>query len=332
MNSEKIDFVVTWVDDNDKEWQKEKSFYAPKTDDNSSSVNRFRDWGLTKYWFRGIEKYAPWVNHIYFVTCGHYPEWLDLDNPKISLVKHSDYIPKEILPTFNANTIELYLHRIPGLSEQFVVFNDDTFIISEMKSSDYFINGLPCESGLFGTISSKDIDDVFPHILINNNAIINSHFNKKDVTSKNFFKFFNPIYGKHLIRNIALIPFKDFSSFYDLHLPKSFLKTNYEELWNEEPDKMKKASSSRFRSKEDVNIYLIKEWYLCKGAFYPRNPSFGQKFELGEDDNVYEYILNRKGKVVCLNDSSEKIDFSSVQAKLIDAFDKILPGKSSFEK
>jgi hypothetical protein len=332
MNSEKIDFVITWVDGNDEEWQKEKDQYSPNTDDNSASSNRFRDWGILKYWFRGVEKYAPWVNHIYFVTCGHVPQWLDLNNPKISLIKHSDYIPKDILPTFNANTIELYMHKIPGLSEQFVSFNDDMVIISETNSTDFFVNGLPCESGLLGVLSSNDLDDVFPHILINNNAIINSHFNKKDVIRSNFFKFYNPIYGKHVIRNLLLIPFSYFSSFYDLHLPKSFLKRHFEELWNEEPDKMKKSSRSRFRSKEDVNIYLIKEWYLCKGAFYPRKPNFGQKFELGEDENVYDYIIGHKGKVVCLNDSSEDIDFASIQTKLIDAFDRILPEKSSFEK
>ncbi|MBQ6357217.1 MAG: capsule biosynthesis protein CapK, partial [Solobacterium sp.] len=39
--------------------------------------NRFKDWGLFKYWFRGVEKFAPWVNKIYFITWGHVPTWLD---------------------------------------------------------------------------------------------------------------------------------------------------------------------------------------------------------------------------------------------------------------
>ncbi|MEX6253875.1 hypothetical protein [Providencia huaxiensis] len=52
---------------------------------------------------------------IHFVTCGHYPNWLDINNHKINFVKHSDFIPKEYLPTFNSHTIELNLHRIKGL-------------------------------------------------------------------------------------------------------------------------------------------------------------------------------------------------------------------------
>ena len=121
----KIDFVVTWVDGNDVAWQAEKIRYSPKKTDSGNEENRFRDWGLMKYWFRGIEKFAPWVNHVYFITWGHVPEWLNLEHEKLSIIKHSDYIPDEYLPTFNSNVIELNLHRIPQLSEHFVLFNDD---------------------------------------------------------------------------------------------------------------------------------------------------------------------------------------------------------------
>ncbi len=48
---EKIDFVIMWVDGNNIEWQKEKNKYrAPQ----EISVNRYRDWGFLKYWFRGV--------------------------------------------------------------------------------------------------------------------------------------------------------------------------------------------------------------------------------------------------------------------------------------
>ena len=74
-----IDFVITWVDMNDPEWK--KSFAKAKgTIDNSQnqySEARFRDYGFLKYWFRGVEKFAPWVRKIHFVTCGQKPEWLD---------------------------------------------------------------------------------------------------------------------------------------------------------------------------------------------------------------------------------------------------------------
>lgn len=103
---EKIDFVIIWVDDRDPEWQKSYEEYSRKEFGDVRSI-RFRDWGTLKYWFRGVEQFAPWVNKVFFITCGHYPKWLNLDHPKLKFVKHSDYIPQKYLPTFNANTIEV---------------------------------------------------------------------------------------------------------------------------------------------------------------------------------------------------------------------------------
>ena len=80
-----------------------------------------------QYWFRGVGKFAPWVNRIHFITYGHLPPWLNVDHPKINIVRHTDYIPKKYLPTFNSHVIELNIHRIEGLANCFVYFNDDTF-------------------------------------------------------------------------------------------------------------------------------------------------------------------------------------------------------------
>ena len=76
---EKIDFVITWVDGNDPMWLKEKKEYEiiPNKDEmfelwNNNTI-RYRDWDLLKYWFRGVEENASWVNKIYFITYGHLP-------------------------------------------------------------------------------------------------------------------------------------------------------------------------------------------------------------------------------------------------------------------
>ena len=65
-NTQDIDFVITWVDGNDLEWKREKTARLGHTD-MDISVNtddrkeRYRDWDNLRYWFRGMEKYAPWV-------------------------------------------------------------------------------------------------------------------------------------------------------------------------------------------------------------------------------------------------------------------------------
>lgn len=329
---DKIDIVVLWVDGNDPEWIKEKNKYDTRKKDNSASSNRFRDWDLMRYWFRGIEKYAPWVNHVHFVTCGHYPSWLNLNHSKISLVKHTDYIPNELLPTFNSNTIEMYIHLIPNLADKFILFNDDMFLIRPTCKEDFFMGDKPLESALLGILSSQDISDVFPHILINNSSILNSHFCKKKVLQNNKELFYSLKYGKDVIRNICLSPFVYFSDFRDLHLPTSYRKKDFEKVWEAEPQKLYEGTKSRFRSSSDINHWLIKDWYMCEGDFAPRKTTWGKRFELGCDESVYEYIKEQKGKVICLNDSNSKLDFEETQKKLIECFESILPNKSSFEK
>ena len=72
-NTQDIDFVITWVDGNDLEWKREKAARMRHTD-MDISVNaddrkeRYRDWDNLRYWFRGMEKYAPWVRKVHFVT------------------------------------------------------------------------------------------------------------------------------------------------------------------------------------------------------------------------------------------------------------------------
>ena len=107
-----IDFVITWVDGNDPEWKKERDQYAALVHgEKDNSIIRYRDWDLLRYWFRGVERFAPWVNNIFFVTWGHLPEWLNTDHPKLRIVKHSDFIPAEYLPTFSSNVFEYYFHN-----------------------------------------------------------------------------------------------------------------------------------------------------------------------------------------------------------------------------
>ncbi len=136
-----IDFVVTWVDGSDPTWCEQRDFYAKELGRASTADSgdpRFRDWDIFRYWFRAVEQYAPWVHNVYLVTCGHVPEWLKTDAPKLKVVKHTDFIPEEYLPTFSSITIELNLHRIKDLSEHFVYFNDDMFLNQSVIPEDFF--------------------------------------------------------------------------------------------------------------------------------------------------------------------------------------------------
>ena len=214
-----IDFVVTWVDGGDPEWQKERLSYknegvvrAEKSGSADDNANRYRDWGLLKYWFRAIEKNAPWVRKVHFITWGHLPDFLNKNAPKLNIVKHSDYIPKEYLPTFSSHPIELHMHRIEGLTEQFVYFNDDMFLNSPVEPTDFFRKDKPCYEAVEACIVADDINEIYSHIMLNNMCVINHRFSKRSVIKKHPFNWFNPKYGSGFIRNICLAPWGYFQN------------------------------------------------------------------------------------------------------------------------
>lgn len=103
-----IDFVIPWVDGSDQEWIELFNKYAPsgKKKNIDFSAERYRDYGLLKYWFRGVEKFAPYVRKVHFITNGQKPDWLNTDCPKLNWVKHSDYIPQDCLPVFSSHPID----------------------------------------------------------------------------------------------------------------------------------------------------------------------------------------------------------------------------------
>ncbi|GBG32295.1 N-acetylglucosamine-1-phosphotransferase subunits alpha/beta [Hondaea fermentalgiana] len=104
----------------------------------ASSANRFRDNEELRFSLRSLEKYAPWVRHIYIVTDNQIPSWLDLNHPRMTLVSHADiFANKSHLPTFSSPSIEANLHRIPGLGENFIYFNDDVMLGAPVWPSDF---------------------------------------------------------------------------------------------------------------------------------------------------------------------------------------------------
>jgi len=107
--------------------------------DDHYSANRFRDNEELRYSLRSIWRFAPWVRHVYIVTNGQVPHWLNLDHPRLTLVTHSDIYPNQShLPTFSSPSIESHLHRIPGLAEHYIYFNDDVLLGNEVWPDDFF--------------------------------------------------------------------------------------------------------------------------------------------------------------------------------------------------
>ncbi|MDD6478253.1 MAG: Stealth CR1 domain-containing protein [Oscillospiraceae bacterium] len=331
--SKPIDFVVIWVDGNDKEWQKEKAKYDGSTVTTANSEVRYRDWDNLQYWFRAVETYAPWVNKVHFVTWGHIPSWLNTECPKLNIVNHKDYIPEEYLPTFSSHTIELNIHRIKGLAEQFVYFNDDIFLNAPVTPEDFFKNGKPVDTAALDCIYfGKDSAGFFHAADI---TIINTYFKKKEVVKKDFKKWFNFKNGyRNMIKTAMLYNWPWFPGIFNQHVSSNFLKSTFNEVWEKEFDTLNSTCLNRFRKSGDVNQWVMKYWQLASGNFEPRSYKFSQCYHIKHKNfrHVCSDIREKRHSIICMNDTSKTVDFEDKKQKLIEVLEEALPKKSSFEK
>ncbi len=327
-----IDFVVTWVDMNDPFWQKAFAAHSGKIDNSKNPVTeaRFRDHGLLRYWFRGIEKFAPWVRKIHFVTCGQKPEWLDTQHPKLALVNHEDYIPSQFLPTFNSNVLEFYLHKIPGLTEHFVYFNDDFFVINHLGQERFFKDGLPCDIAAFRMNYGLSL---WNKNLRNNIKIINRFFDKKEVLRRDRDKWYADSYGHRANLTKRLSSYNKFVTLRTPHNAQPYLKKTFEEVWDKIGDQLTRLSAHRFRSPEGLSPELFRTWQICKSDFSPYNTYQDTKMFplLFKAQKAMEAIRNQSYTLICLNDNEHMRHYERTMKELEAAFQSILPAKSGFE-
>ncbi len=327
----KIDFIVTWVDESDISWQKSKQNYIKDYDQSMNSDARFRNWDFLKYWFRSVEQHAPWVNKVFFVTEGHLPDWINSDYEKLQIVKHNDYIDEAYLPTFNSNAIELNFDKIEGLSECFVSFNDDMFLNSDVEVDDFFMDGTPRDMGVFSPIAP--FRNTIDGIVLNNLDIINDYFDRKSIVRKTPLKFFNLKYKKHILKNFLVLPWNNILGFYDNHIPVSYRKETFSKVWNIEKNELEKTTSHRFRTREDVNHWLMRYWQLCTGEFVPRSADFGVYYNIGNEiEAILKDIKSSSHKVICLNDTDTLENFEKLKKSLNKELGRKYNVKSSFEK
>ncbi len=322
-----IDFVIDWVDDSDPRWINKRNDYLPESERLST---RFRDWGWLKYWFRSVDVNAPWVRYVHLITDSQVPNWLDINNSKLNLVDHTSYIDRSYLPTFNSNAIELSIHKINLLSNHFVFFNDDFFLNDEVVPENFFsTKGLPLDSGIVSP--QLPINNSITHITTNNMQIINDIYSRKNIL-KHLHKFLNIRYGKQNIKTLVSLLWPMILGFNDLHIPISFKKETFKMVWERYGHLLKETEENKFRTKNDLNIFLMRYWQLINGDFQPRSYGFGKYYNLSDNnDLVISDILKKKHKVIVLNDQPNIHNFYKVKKEIQDTFSRRYPKKSSFE-
>lgn len=333
VSAEPIDIVVTWVDGDDPQWRRSRA--AHRTDSRVSregtSEVRFRDWGALRYWFRAITKYCDWVRKIHLVTVNPTPDWLLVEHPKISVVHHEDIIDPAFLPTFNSRVIELNMHKIPGLAEKFVYFNDDMYVLRKIEPDHFFPGGEPAGMAIQTALS---VGDNITHAMLNNLRLINETFRKREVLRANPQKWFTCTYGRGLLQNVALLPWSRFTGFFNHHLPIALTRTACEQVWAAYRETLTLTLESKFRQFHDANVFLFYYWQLCTGAFSPVRPSaygvYEQLSAANDGSNAARLIRDSATPLLCLNDG-DVVDYEATSRMIESAMATLLPERSPVE-
>jgi hypothetical protein len=334
-----IDFVILWVDGNNPEWQARYKQY--RTENHPEDTARYRDWGLLPYWFRAVEKYAPWVNKIYFVTSGELPDWLNLDYPKLVHVKHEDFIPAKYLPTFSARTVNLNLHLIPGLSEHFVYFDDDIFLNGPVKPTYFFRKGLPCDAPCEGISCSAYYSkkNLWGTDILNlcNMGVINTHFDRYQSIKSSPWRWFGWYVNlKYVINAVINSRTQRYQCFGNNHNAQPYLKSTYEDAWEKESYWLDKSCSYKFRQDVSLNQWFLRYWQLAENHFYPFNRRYSliTFSDCTQVKSISEYLDDEKYKCICLNDTPLCGDkkYEELRPLLRNLMNAKFPPKSRFEK
>lgn len=327
-----IDFVVLWVDGEDKKWQEKKESFL-KSDKNSTFNGndknvRYRDYGTLKFFFRSVAKYAKWVHRIYLITDNQCPRWLNTQNPTVKIIDHKDFIPKEYLPVFNSNTIELNIGNIDELAENFVLFNDDMFLNKEVKAKDFFKDGIPLDYRIYTDILPKED---FNHIQMNNDILINKFVeNRWPLCSKGLFNF---KYGIQWIKDIIFLmqaKKTGIPGYVEPHCPLNFKKSNFkkaQEIW---PDAFMKVNNNRFRSMTDISQWLVRHLQLELGDFVPSAVSDRRCYNIDQIDLIKKDLIKSKSKLLCINDQDVN-NYDKLSKEVYNLLINKFPEKCEFE-
>lgn len=292
-----MDAVITYVDGNDPVWKQDYE----KTTNVPVMEKRFRDWGTLKYLLRGIEAKMPFIRNVYLVVShpSQVPEWADREQLKIVL--HKDIIPAEFLPTFNCNPIEMHLHRIPGMDEEYIYFNDDMFPVGDCKPTDFFRDGRP----VIGYYTHLFASGMYKKICRNSDRLA-----RKALGMKPSCFFTRP-----------------------QHICSPMLKSQCEELYAKVEDEIRKTSATRTRTEENLNQYLFLDYMNYKGLVI-REKISNKHFSVAvaSPDSLRDFLHNPTRNLVCINDvrlSEER--YEQLRGAILDAFQSTFPSKSRFE-
>ncbi|WP_369170487.1 stealth family protein [Streptomyces sp. R28] len=309
-----VDVVYTWVDGEEPRMRAKRAQYQEhgiaEILDKETNASRYTSHDELKYSLRSLAMYADFVRHIYLVTDGQKPHWLDDSAPGITVVDHRDIFPQDVLPVFNSHAIETRLHHIPGLSEHYLYFNDDVFV-GRRVTAEHFFHG----SGLMKIpVSPLKIGVGKPHA---EETATNS-------ASKNVRRLLLEKFGRVTTNNF-------------MHTPLPQHRETLQALEELFPQDISRTTASRFRSPQDIAMTapLLYQYALMTGRGVPGRYSF-RYVNISRPDaekRLADLRRNRRFDFFCLNDVDvPPEEREQVGIRMDEFLENYFPFASPFEK
>lgn len=276
-----MDAVISYVNGCEKVWRTEyNKHYFFK----NSTYSKFYDWGTLKYVLRGISTYMPYIKNVFLLVSNieQIPDYVDQD--KVHIVLHKDFIPEEYLPTFNSCTIEMFLHNIKDLGDEFIYFNDDMIPIAPIAYNDLMYNGFPCIS--FEENYSEEGQTAYKII-------------KNSFYAACLYVNYKNSYSKNIIEKPLEYSGPGISS---IHGPCVFLKHKNKEIYDDLSDYLNMTITDR-RSVKNISQYVYSDVSYLENSYV--NSRLTLTYISTKDlnkDNCKDIISNINTNYICIND------------------------------
>ena len=310
-----IDAVYTWVDGSDSNWLARRTATLRGLDtgafnEDAMTRARFEHRDELRYSLRSLEQYADFVRHVYLVTDGQIPDWLDSEARGLTVVDHSEiFLVDDHLPTFNSQAIEARLHRIPDLSEHYLYLNDDVFFGRRVEPDLFFTrSGMTkyfVSSAQIGTGPSTPEEP----------AITSAAKNGREL----------------LLREFGYFPTFKFK-----HTPHAQRRSVHDEIQRRFPDAYRAVGRHPFRSHRDISAASSLHHHVGNTLGISAAADISYDYFNLPSSNLPDRLERVRALALdtwCLNEGTVPLDQQeSVDGMVTDFLHRALPWPSRFER